>query len=178
MIDIIFIVLLIIAVIKGLRKGLIVAVFSIIAYIIGIAAALKLSAITAVYLQKNITVSSKWLPFISFAVVFIIVVILVNLAGKLVQRTFETAFPGWINRLAGAALYVLLYCIIFSVFLFYAEKMRFFQPATIQRSSAWSYIRPWAPQLMEGFGRLIPVFKDSFMQLETFFQTLSDKIPR
>jgi membrane protein required for colicin V production len=177
MIDIIFAVLLIIAIIKGLRKGLVVAVFSIIAYITGIAAALKLSAVVAVHLQKNITVSGKWLPFISFALVFLVVVILVNRGGKLIEKTFEMAFLGWANRLAGVALYLILYGIIFSVFLFYAEKIHLFETSTIQQSVTYPYIRPWAPKVIDGFGRIVPLFKDSFTQLEGFFQSLSDKIP-
>ncbi len=177
MIDIIFAVLLIIAVIKGLRKGLVVAVFSIIAFIIGIAAALKLSAVVAVYLQKNITVSSKWLPFISFALVFLVVVILVNWGGRLIEKTFKMAFLGWANRLGGVVLYLLLYGIIFSVFLFYAEKFNLFEPATIKHSVTYPYIRPWAPKVIDGFGKIVPLFKDSFTQLEAFFQSLSDKIP-
>ena len=177
MIDIIFAILLIIAVIKGLRKGLVVAVFSIVAYIIGIAAALKLSAVVAVHLQKNITVSGKWLPFISFAIVFLVVVILVNWGGKLIEKTFEMVFLGWANKLAGVLLYLILYTIILSVLLFYAEKINLFEPATIQQSVTYPYIRPWAPKVIEGFGSIIPLFKDSFTQLEAFFQNLSDKIP-
>ena len=71
MIDIIFAILIIIAIFKGLRRGFIVAVFSIIGFIVGLAAALKLSALVAVYLQNSIAVAGKWLPFISFALVFI-----------------------------------------------------------------------------------------------------------
>jgi membrane protein required for colicin V production len=178
MIDIIFAALLIIAIVKGLRKGLVVAIFSIIAYIIGIAAALKLSAVVAVHLQKNITVSGKWLPFLSFALVFLVVVILVNWGGKLIEKTFEMAFLGWANRLAGVALYLILYIIIFSVFLFYAEKINLFEPLTIQQSVTYPYIRPWAPKVIAGFGSIVPLFKDSFSQLEMFFQSLSDKIPQ
>ena len=177
MIDIIFVVLLIIAIIKGIRKGLVVAIFSIIAYIIGIAAALKLSAVVAVHLQKNITLSLKWLPFISFALVFFVVVILVNWSGKLIEKTFEMAFMGWANRIAGVALYLIFYSIIFRVFLFYTEKINFFEPATIQQSATYPYLRPWAPQVIEGFGKLLPLFKDTFTQLEAFFQNISNKIP-
>ena len=118
MIDIIFAVILVIAVIKGLRKGLVVALFSIVAFIIGLAAAMKLSAAVAVYLQKNVAVSNHWLPVISFLIVFIVVVALVNLGGRLVEKTFEMAFLGLVNRIGGAIFYVLLYTIIFSVFLF------------------------------------------------------------
>ena len=176
MIDIIFAVILIIAVIKGLRKGFVVALFSIVAFIIGLAAAIKLSAVVAVHLQNNVALSNRWLPFISFIIVFLAVVILVNLGGKLVEKTFEMAFLGWANRLGGAIFYVLLYIIIFSILLFYAEKINLIKEETISNSVTYPYIKPWGPAVMNGFGKIIPLFKDSFQQLESFFESLSDKI--
>ena len=176
MIDLIFAVILIIAVIKGLRKGLAVALFSIVAFIIGLAAAMKLSAVVAVYLQKNVAVSNHWLPFISFIIVFLVVVVLVNLGGKLVEKTFEMAFLGWANRLGGAIFYMILYIIIFSIFLFYAEKINLLKQDTISNSVAYPYIKSWGPAVINTFGKFIPLFKDSFQQLESFFETLSDKI--
>lgn len=176
MIDIIFAIFIIFAIVKGLRRGLAAAVFSIIAYIVGIAAALKLSAVVAVYLQKNMEVASKWLPFISFALVFLVVVVLVNLGGKLVQKTFEMAFLGWANRMGGALVYVALYTIIFSVFLFYTEKIHLYSQANIQQSITYNYIKPWAPKIIDGFGSFVPWFKDSFTQLEAFFEGVANKI--
>ena len=70
--DIIVAVILILAVIKGYRQGLIVALFSFIALIIGIAAAMKLSVVAAGYIGKAVNISDRWLPIISFAVVFLI----------------------------------------------------------------------------------------------------------
>jgi len=176
MIDIIFVLILIIAVIKGLRKGLAVALFSIIAFIIGLAAAMKLSAVVAVYLGKNVAVSNHWLPAISFLLVFIVVVVLVNLGGKMVEKTFEMAFLGWANRIGGAIFYVLLYTIIFSILLFYAEKTNFIKQEMIGNSTTYPYIKPWGPAVINTFGKIIPLFKDSFQQLESFFEGLSDKI--
>jgi membrane protein required for colicin V production len=176
MIDILFAVILIIAVIKGLRKGLVVALFSIVAFIIGLAAAIKLSAVVAVYLQKNISVPSHWLPVLSFIIVFIVVVVLVNLGGKLVEKTFEMAFLGWFNRIGGAVFYVMLYTIIFSIFLFYAEKINLVKQEMISSSVMYPYIKPWGPAVINTFGKIIPLFKDSFQQLESFFQQLSDKV--
>ena len=176
MIDIIFAILFILAIIKGLRRGFIIAVFSIIGYVIGLAAALKLSALVAVYLQKNIVVAGKWLPFISFALVFIVVVMLVNWGGKLVENFFKLALLGWVNRLGGALVYVLLYSIIFSVFLFYAEKLNLFNKQSIQQSITYSFLRPWSPAIIGGFGYFIPWFKESFNQLESFFEKVADKI--
>jgi membrane protein required for colicin V production len=177
MIDIIFTILIIVALIKGYQKGLIIAFFSIIALIVGLAAALKLSAAVAIYLQHNVSLASKWLPFISFALVFFLVVFLVHLGGKLIEKTFQMALLGWVNRLGGMLLYALLYTMIFSVFLFYAEKIPVFEKATIQASKTYPVVQPMAPKVIAGIGKLIPLFKDTFSQLESFFGTISNKIP-
>lgn len=176
MIDIIFAILLILAVIKGLRKGLVVAAFSIIAFIIGLAAALKMSTVVAAWLQKNVEVPGKWLPVISFALVFLVVVVLVNWAGKFIESAFEMAFLGWANKLAGAAIYVLLYIIIFSIVLFYAEKVPLFKQETFASSAIYPYIKPWGPVIIDGFGKIIPWFKDMFTSLENFFESIAGKM--
>lgn len=176
-IDLIFAVLLVIAIIKGYQKGLIIALFSIIAFIIGLAAALKLSAVAAVYLKDSVNISAKWLPFVAFMVIFFIVVILVRLGGKLIEKTFQVVLLGWLNRLGGIILYAVLYTIIFSIFLFYAEKLQLVQPAVIKSSQTYTFIQPLGPVIMNNFGKVIPVFKDMFTGLEDFFNTISNKIP-
>lgn len=176
MIDIVFAILLVIAIIKGFQKGLIIALFSIVAFIIGIAAAIKLSAITANYLQEHTSVSGKWLPVVSFVIVFVGVTLLVRVGAKLIEKTFQMVMLGWVNRIGGIVLYALLYTIIFSIFLFYAEKIRLLEPAVIQSSQTYPYIQPWAPKVIDQFGKVIPIFKGMFTALENFFSQIPDKI--
>ena len=176
LIDLIFSVFLFIAIFKGYQKGLIIALFSIIAFILGLAAALKLSTAVAGYLKESVNLSDKWLPFIAFALVFFVVVFLVKLGGKLVEKTFQVALLGWVNRLGGILLYAALYTIILSIFIFYAEKMQWLQPETMEASKTYEFIRPWGPMVMDSFGKLIPLFKDMFNELGDFFSGLSNKI--
>jgi membrane protein required for colicin V production len=142
----------------------------------GLAAAVKLSAVVAIYLQNNTTVTSKWLPVLSFALVFITVVFMVHLGGKLIQKTFEMAFLGWANRIGGILLYVALYAIIFSICLFYLEKINIFEKTTIETSHVFPYIAPLGPKVIDGIGKMIPLFKDTFIQLEGFFGGIATKI--
>jgi len=175
--DIIVAVILILAIIKGYRRGLIVALFSFIALAIGLAAALKLSVVVAGYIGKAVNVSDKWLPIVSFAVVFLIVVLLVKLGAKFIQKTVELAMLGWVNRVGGILLYAALYILIFSVLLFYADQMNFIKPETKSESVTYSYIQPWGPKLMEGLGKIIPIFKGMFEDLEDFFDNVSKQVP-
>lgn len=176
LIDIIFAVLLVLAVWKGYEKGLIIGLFSLIAIIIGLAAAMKLSTVVAGWIGRAVNISQEWLPLVSFIVVFIVVLLLIRLGARAIERTFEVAMMGWLNKLGGILLYVAIYTIVFSVLLFYAEKMQLIKPETISRSVTYSYVQPWGPKTINALGTIIPWFRDMFGELEQFFDQLAKKI--
>jgi len=175
--DIIVAIILILAIIKGYKQGLIVALFSVIAFIVGLAAAMKLSVVVAGYIGKAVNISDRWLPIISFAVVFLIVVLLVRLGARFIQKSVEFAMLGWVNRIGGILLYVALYILIFSILLFYAEQLNMIKPETKTASVTYNYVQPWGPKLMDGLGKIIPVFKGMFEDLEDFFDGVSKQVP-
>ncbi|SRR5665213_1380165 len=174
-IDITFALLMLIAVFKGLRKGFIIGIFSSLGFIIGLAAALKLSAVVAGYLGKNVISATRWLPFISFFLVFIVVILLVGLGARLIRKTIDLAMLGWLDRLGGMVLYVIIYAIIYSVLLFFAEKVLLLKHTEIAHSALYRYIQPWGPEVIDNLGKIIPFFKDMFHQLESFFAGLAQK---
>jgi membrane protein required for colicin V production len=176
MIDILFALFMLTAIIKGYRKGLIIALFSLIALIVGLTAALKLSAATAVYLQQQTSIPSKWLPVAAFLLVFLVVVALVKIGGKLLEQTAELAMLGWANKLGGILLYMLLYTTIYSILLFYAEKMSLIKPETLDQSASYAFVKPWGPMLMDGLGNILPIFKDTYRELNLFFEKAAQKI--
>lgn len=175
-IDIAFIIVMAIAVIKGFSKGFVVAMFSFFAYIIGLAAALKLSVVVAHHFESSSSASGKWIPVLSFALVFIIVIFVVNICGRIIRKAVSLAMLGWIDRLAGILLYVMVYLLIFSVILFFAEKTMLVKPETIASSSVHGFVAPWAPVIIDNLGKIIPVFRDLFTQLQVFFGSLSHKL--
>jgi len=163
----------ILAIFKGLRKGFILGIFSLLAFIIGLAAALKLSSVLAVYLQKNVVAASAWLPVLSFLVVFVVVILIVRLGARLIKKTIDFAMLGWLDRLGGMVLYIIIYTIIFSVILFFAEKLLFLQPQVIARSVVYKYVVPWGPKVINNLGNIIPFFRGMFIQLESFFESIA-----
>lgn len=175
LIDVAFLIFILIAVIKGFRKGLIVGIFSLIAFVIGLAAALKLSVVVADYLETHLIENSRWLPFISFFLVFIAVVLLVSLGARLIRSVVKIAMLGWLDRLAGIVFFVVLYTFIFSILLFYAEKMLIIQPEVITASKTYPFVAPWGTIIINSLGEIIPWFKGLFEELQLFFEGLSHK---
>ena len=177
-IDIAFVIVMILAIFKGIRKGLILGIFSLLAFIIGLAAALKLSVVVAAYLKDSAGSFTKWLPLISFMLVFIAVVLLINLVARLIKKTMQFAMLGWLDSIGGIVLYVIIYTIIFSIFLFFANKLFLIQSTTIQQSNIYPYVAPWGPKVIDNLGKIIPIFKDMFTQLQDFFGNLANKSAR
>lgn len=176
LIDAIVIVLMIVAAIKGYRNGLVVAAFSFLGIIVGLAAAMKLSAVVAGHLKESTHLAATWLPFISFALIMIAVLLLVRLGAAMVQTTLELAFLGWANKLAGMVVYACLYTVLFSVILFFAEHIHLIKEETIRASKTYAFIQPWGPKAIDAFGVVIPVFKGLFAELSQFFEDIGKKM--
>lgn len=174
--DLIFAVIIVLAVLKGYQRGFVVGLFSLVAVIIGLAAAIKLSTVVAGYIGSAVRVSDEWLPVISFAVVFLLVILLIRMGAKAIEKTVEVAMLGWVNKIGGIILFAAIYIVVFSVLLFYAEQVKLIRPETIDKSVSYSFVQPWGPKAINGFGSVIPIFKDMFAELEHFFDGVAHKI--
>lgn len=176
LIDLIFAVILVLAILKGYQRGLVIGLFSLVAVIIGLAAAMKLSTVVAGYIGKAVKVSEEWLPIVSFAVVFLIVLLLIRLGARAIEKAIEVVLLGWVNKIGGIILFAAIYITVFSVLLFYAEQMKLLQADTIDKSVTYSFVQPWGPKAMNGFGSIVPIFKDMFSELEQFFDGVAKEI--
>jgi membrane protein required for colicin V production len=170
LIDIIFFILIVMAIFKGFSQGLIVALFSLFAYIIGLAAAIKLSAVVAVYLQSNLNISGRFLPILSFILVFIGITFLVRLVAGIIKKAVNVVFLGWLDKLGGFILFTLLYLFIYSVILFYASQIHLISTETQAASITYSYLAPFGPKVIDALGVIIPFFSDMFSDLKMFFE--------
>src|SRR5215204_7346629 len=171
--DVVCLLLLLSATFKGLRKGFVVGVFSFVAFIIGLAAALKLSTIAAEYIGANTNIGEHWIPFIAFAAVFVIVVFLVRLGAQAIEGVLRIAMFGWLNRLGGMILYIFIYLLIFSIVLFYMVQLNVVKKEALANSAVYPYIQPLGPQFIGALGYILPFFKNMFTELEMFFEGVS-----
>jgi membrane protein required for colicin V production len=169
-IDIVLAAVLVSAIFKGYSKGLIFAVLSFLALFVGLAAGLKLSATVAGWLQKNTSIGTNWLPFLSFALVMFGTVLLIRFVAKFLEKATQFAMLGWVNKIGGIALFVLLYVSILSIVFFYMIQMGLLSTEQIATSKTYPYFKNWGEKAIAIFNVLVPVFKDVFNDLQNFFQ--------
>lgn len=113
--DIITGILLILAIIKGFKNGLIIELASLAALVLGLFGAIKFSSITETFLIEHI--NSSHIGIIAFIVTFIAIVIGVHLIAKMVDKLISAIALGVINRILGALFSLLKYAFIISVIL-------------------------------------------------------------
>lgn len=175
-IDLIFYLIVILAIIQGFRKGLIMALFSFLCLLVGMAAAVKLSAIVADYIGREPGTNGRWLPVLSFMAVFLIVALVVRLVGKLLESALKLVMLGWLNRLGGVILYLILYTAVYSILLYYGAGMHLFSAQAETDSHFYNVIAPMGPKVIEWISIVIPFGRDMFESLKQFFASAGTRI--
>ena len=173
-IDASFVILLLLACLKGMKKGFIKSLFSFFAFLMGMLVAVKFSALIAKHFSVQTHNDSKWIPFLAFIFVFTITAVAVHYAGKIFQKTTELVMLGWLNKMGGVFLFVFLYGMIFSLVLYYAVQLGIIKKETTDASYFFPYLAPLAPDIINSIGKIIPMFKNLFQQLDTYFNRVAD----
>ncbi len=120
--DIVIGLLLIYGLYKGLKNGLFIELASIIALIAGIYGAIHFSYIAGDYLSKNMEWNVRYINLVAFIITFIIIVLVVHLAGKLLTKVADFAMLGLLNKLAGAIFGALKVAVILGALLVFFDR--------------------------------------------------------
>lgn len=175
--DILGITIVIIFFIRGYMKGIIVAAFSLLAIVLGIICALKLSGILAAYLLGKGIITSGWAQLISYVVLFLGVVILVRFIARLIEKSVQAVFLGLVNKLIGGLLYAFMAALVWSSLLWLCNQMHIISPETIASSKTYGYFMPIAPWVFEHIGKVLPFAKNIFTDLQHYFEGVNQHLP-
>ena len=121
--DIVLGLLLIWGLYRGLINGLFVELASLIALIAGIYGAIHFSYMSGDYLSKNMDWDARYISLTSFLITFIIIVIVVHMAGKLLTKIANFAMLGFVNKLAGAVFGTLKIALILGALLIFFDRI-------------------------------------------------------
>ncbi|HKJ78723.1 MAG TPA: CvpA family protein [Prolixibacteraceae bacterium] len=150
-IDIVLGLLLIFSAINGFRKGLIVELASLAALVLGIWGAIEFSYITSDFLVENFDLQTKHLNIISFILTFVVIVILVHIIGRVVDKLVKAVMLGFINKLAGLAFGILRAALILSIILVVFDKIdeevQILSPESKSESRLYDPVRNFAPAI-------------------------------
>jgi membrane protein required for colicin V production len=139
----------------GFKKGLIIELSTLLALILGVFVSLYFSDITADFLKDIFDLKTKYLKLISFIITFLLVVIAVNLVGKLIEKFVNMVSLSFLNKSAGGLFGVLKAVIFLSLLVFFIEKVdkkkNVLSTELTESSIFYEYIQPIAPTLIDAF---------------------------
>lgn len=161
--DIILIALFAIGAVSGFRKGFLVSLFSLAGIFLGILFGFKLMGVAMLKLASHYNIDERFLPYVAFGLVFVIVLIVVNLLGKLVKSSIDKTLLGDADQWAGGTLGVIKTAFMASVILWIMNALSVHLPTHwTEESWLYGFTANFAPTVTEWVSDLFPAFKDLF----------------
>ena len=155
---------------QGYKKGLLLEVIGLLAFILAILGGFKLLHWGVQILNQYMDSYSQFVPFIAFIVIFVGILILVNMLGKLLKRVIDMTIIGSLDNLGGALLGLAKWAFGLSVVLLIFDTMEidFFIDQS-ESSFMYPFIAPVAPAVFD-------YFNDYFPFLKQLFESLKEKV--
>ena len=148
---------------RGYREGFLMELFSLAGIVLGILGGFKLMGVALVLLSDWIDVDENVLPYIAFAIVFLIIVLLVTLIGRMLRASIDKSFLGRVDEAAGGLLGFCKTVFLLSVAIWLADSFHIgFLDIWMNDSKIAPVIAGVAPTATSWIAELIPAFNDIF----------------
>lgn len=163
--DIIILIAAAIGAYSGYKQGFLMELITLAAIFLGVLGGFKLMGEGMIFLQEKFNADKDTLPYISFVVIFVIIVVLVRLLGKMVKGSIDKSFLGTIDQTMGGALGVFKTLFMLSIIIWIMDSLKL-SPKSEWTEGSWLYpfTAHLAPKMVSWIGGFLPAFKDIFRQ--------------
>jgi membrane protein required for colicin V production len=150
---------------SGYKEGFLMEAISLFGIVLGILLGFKLMGEGMILLDERFNIDKSTLPYISFIVIFLIVVLLVRLLGSLVKNSVDKTFLGSVDQVLGAGLGMLRTLFMISVMLWILDSLKLTpREEWVEGSWLYPFTAHLAPTVADWAGQFIPFFKEIFKQ--------------
>ncbi|TDU43315.1 membrane protein required for colicin V production [Gelidibacter sediminis] len=161
--DIVLIALILFGLVRGLMKGFFVEIASLVALVAGVYGAIHFSNYAATFIDENSGWDQKTVNIMAFAATFLIIVLVIAIAGKALTKLADFAALGIVNKLLGAIFGALKIAVILSVILNVFDSMNRAIPLTDETSIEDSVLYAPVKSLVP---TIFPIILDKKKELE------------
>lgn len=154
--DIILLIPLVFGAVLGFRKGLLLEIFGVLAFVLAIIGGFKLMETGMVYLSEYFENFDQLLPFISFLVIFLAIIILVNMLGKLLKKMIDLTLLGGFDKFAGAILGLVKWAIGVSILLWLVNNFGIELPGQEEELVLYPFLTELGPKLIASLDVVLP----------------------
>lgn len=149
--DFVILALLVFGLVNGFRNGLFVEVASLVALVAGVYGAIHFSNYAAEFLMDKVDWNEKTVNITAFIITFIVIVLLIALAGKALTKLADFAALGILNKFLGSIFGALKIAVILSVVFIIFDSMNKNLPFTdkedLEDSMLYEPIKSFVPTI-------------------------------
>jgi membrane protein required for colicin V production len=164
--DILFVVFLGTGFYWGYQKGIIYSVFSLAAYFLAVIGALKFSYIAVKFLHTSLSIGPKAMAIVAFVVMFLLIVIMVKIIAWALEQILKTFSLNLVNQLLGGVIFSMISLYLLCVMIWFLNKWEVFPDHQKMTSHVYPYIANTGPMVVEYSGKIIPMFKSAFHDID------------
>ncbi len=168
---------LVLAFIRGWKKGILWALASLVAVILGSLVSLKLAHRLSLLIQEQHIIDSKYTLIIAYILLFLLVMYGFRLLIGMIEKLLKSLMLGWVNRLAGGLLYLLFSAFMLSSIFWLTNEAGILTEEGKKESQLYAAVEPIAPQGIKLASDFLPFLKNLYTDignyLEQYAQTKS-----
>jgi membrane protein required for colicin V production len=154
-IDIVILIITLIGAWRGYKDGFLMGLITLLALVLGLFLAFKFTGEGMEFLQEEFHADKETLPYITFFLIFVGVVILVTWLGKAMRKSIDKTFLGRVDEICGSLLGAFKTLFMISVALWIADS---FKHSLSNEWTEGSYLYPFTAHLAPGLARWVAQF--------------------
>jgi membrane protein required for colicin V production len=152
--------------VKGYIKGLVVEIFSFLAFFVGLFVSIELTIPISKIIFEG-TAYSQVLTVGVFIALFIVVIVIINLAAKILKKALDLTFIGFFDNILGSIAAIFKWAFMVSMVIWVMDSVGFSLPQTwIQGSIFYAHVQGIGPVVFNWLAEMLPFIKDMIDSLE------------
>ena len=140
-------------------------VVSLLGIVLGILLGFKLMGLGMLFLEERFDIDRTTLPYVSFIVIFLVVVLGVRLLGSLVKHSIDKTFLGSADQALGGVLGAFRMLFMVSVVLWILDSLKLSpRESWVEGSWLYPFTAKLAPTIANWAGDQLPFFEEVFRE--------------
>lgn len=144
----------------GFKKGLLLEIVGVLAFILAIIGGFKLMETGMVYLSEYFEDFGQLLPFISFLIIFLAIILLINMLGRLLKKMIDMTLLGGFDKFAGAILGLVKWAIGVSILLWLVNNFGVELPGQDEELVLYPFLTELGPKIIASLDVVLPFAED------------------
>ena len=154
----------------GFKKGLLLEIIGILAFVLAIIGGFKLMEFGMTLLAEYFEGLDHLLPFISFLVIFLAIILLINMLGKVLKKVVDMTLLGGVDKFAGAIVGAAKWAIGLSIILWLTITFGIELPGQEEDLVLYPYLVDLAPSLIDSLSVVLPFAEEMIDSIRELLQ--------